>query len=112
MKLKEFFYLLGLRPESRIYGHTVRAFELPGYGVVEYAQWLHPHETMKTLVIDSIRELAKFLSPGDVTIDIGAHTGDSSIPMALCVGKAGAVLAIEPNPYVFSVLKTNSELNS
>ena len=56
-------------------------------------------------------QLRKFLSPGDVAIDIGAHTGDSAIPMALAVGKSGAVLALEPNPYVFAVLKKNAELN-
>src|SRR6185295_19332398 len=40
-----------------------------------------------------------------------AHTGDSTIPMALAVGKSGLVLALEPNPYVFPVLKNNAGLN-
>jgi FkbM family methyltransferase len=46
-----------------------------------------------------------------VAIDIGAHTGDSTIPIALAVGKHGCVLAVEPNRYVFPVLQKNAELN-
>src|SRR5262249_52530129 len=56
-------------------------------------------------------ELRRFLSPGDVAIDVGAHSGDSTIPMALAVGKSGCGLALEPNSYVFSVLAKNAGLN-
>ena len=111
MKFKEFFYLLGVRPKPRTYGYQIHRFQLTGYGEVEYAQWLHPHETRKVLSTEVIRELSKYLSPGDAAIDIGAHSGDSSIPIALSVGKSGYVFALEPNPYVFPVLKKNSELN-
>jgi FkbM family methyltransferase len=51
------------------------------------------------------------LKPGDVAIDIGAHTGDSTIPIALAVGAAGCVIALEPNPLVFPVLDRNAGLN-
>lgn len=111
MKTKEIFYLLGFRPAPRTYGFEVIAYDLPRDGRVEYARWLHPRETAKTFSQESVDQLRKFLSPGDVAIDIGAHTGDSAIPMALAVGKSGVVLALEPNPYVFPVLKKNSELN-
>ena len=70
-----------------------------------YAQWLHPRETGKRISQESVDELRRFLSPGDVAIDIGAHTGDSTIPIALAVGKTGCVLALEPNKYVFPVLE-------
>ena len=60
---------------------------------------------------EAVDELRKFVAPGDVAIDIGAHTGDTAIPMALAAGPDGCVLALEPNPYVFQVLKKNSELN-
>lgn len=56
-------------------------------------------------------QLRRFLRPGDVAIDIGAHTGDTTIPIALAVGPSGAVLALEPNPYVFPVLERNAGLN-
>jgi FkbM family methyltransferase len=111
MKAKEWFYLLGMRPKPRTHGFEVRSFQLPADGEIQYAQWLHPGEKTKTIRQDAVDELRKFLAPGDVAIDIGAHTGDSTLPMALAVGASGAVLALEPNPYVFPVLEKNSQLN-
>jgi FkbM family methyltransferase len=112
VKARELFYLLGFRPTPRTYGSEVVAFVLPREGHVEYARWLHPREKPKVLTQESVDQLRRFLRPGDVAIDIGAHTGDSTIPMALAVGKTGVVLALEPNPYVFPILKKNSQLNS
>jgi FkbM family methyltransferase len=112
VKLKELPYFLGLRPGPKTYGHKLRRFELSSDGTIEYARWLHPSETEKEITQESVDELRKFLRPGDVAIDIGAHTGDSTIPIALAVGKTGCVLALEPNRYVFPVLKSNSELNA
>ena len=112
MKLKELPYLLGLQPGPKTYGIKLKSFDLPRDGAVEYAQWLHPHETEKEITQASIDALRKFLSPGNVAIDIGAHTGDSTIPIALAAGKQGCVLALEPNRYVFSVLTKNAELNA
>ncbi len=111
MKLRELPYLLGLRPAPRTYGQELKAFDLPREGVIHYAQWLHPSETPKTITQESVDELRNFLSPGDVAIDIGAHTGDSTMPIALAVGAGGCVLALEPNRYVFPVLQRNAELN-
>jgi len=111
VKLKELPYFLGLQSAAKSYGHKVKRFDLPRDGAVEYAQWLHPHETEKEITQQSVEDLRKFLSPGDVAIDIGAHTGDSTIPIALAVGKAGCVFALEPNRYVFPVLQKNAELN-
>jgi FkbM family methyltransferase len=111
VKTKELFYMLGFRPAPRTYGCEVVEFNLPREGRIEYGRWLHPREVPKAFSQDAVDQLRKFLSPGDVAIDIGAHTGDSTIPMALAVGKTGAVLALEPNPYVFPVLQKNSELN-
>ncbi len=112
MKLKELAYLLGLQPRLKTYGFKVKSFDLPKDGKIEYAQWLHPKDRGTEIKQASVDALRKFLSPGDVAIDIGAHSGDSTIPIALAVGKAGCVLALEPNRYVFPVLKKNSELNT
>ena len=112
MKAKEWIYLLGLRPKPRSYGYEVRTFQLPTDGEIQYAQWLHPRESAKTIRQESVDALREFLSPGDVAIDIGAHTGDSTLPMALAVGASGTVLALEPNPYVFPILEKNSQLNA
>jgi FkbM family methyltransferase len=112
MKLKELLWSAGIaRPKPRRYGHELRSFELPRDGTVEYAQWLHPLEQPKEIrqgVVDSYRE---FLRPGDVAVDVGAHSGDTTVPMALAVGATGAVLAFEPNGYVFPVLERNAALN-
>jgi FkbM family methyltransferase len=111
LKLKELPYFFGLQPGPKTYGFEIHRFELPEDGIVEYAQWQHPHETKKEIMQPSVNALRRFLAPGDVAIDIGAHTGDSTIPIALAVGKQGCVLALEPNRYVFSVLRKNAELN-
>lgn len=111
MKLKEIIYLLGFKPKPKTFGCEIKVFDLPKDGPVQYAQWLHPSETKKTVSQESVDELRRYLDPGDIAIDIGAHTGDTTIPIAIAVGKSGCVLALEPNKYVFPVLKKNSELN-
>ena len=111
MKLKDLPRALGFGSAPREYGHEILTFPLPGLGDVRFARWLHPGETPKTLTLASVDALRSFLREGDVAIDIGAHTGDSTLPIALAVGAAGAVFALEPNPYVFKVLAVNAALN-
>jgi FkbM family methyltransferase len=111
VKAREVGYLLGFKPSPRTYGSQVRQFHLPGEGLVEYAAWQHPAETPKVIRQEVVDELRTFLRPGDVAIDIGAHTGDTAIPMALAVGRSGRVIALEPNPYVYPVLERNAALN-
>jgi FkbM family methyltransferase len=111
VKLRELAGLLGWRPAPRVYGSEIRRFDLPSDGPVDYAQWLHPGETAKTMRQDVVDELRRYIRPGDVVIDVGAHTGDSTIPLALAAGASGLVLALEPNPYVFAVLERNAALN-
>jgi len=112
MNLRSLIHLFGFRPAPRRYGFEVRGFDLQKDGRVEYAQWLHPRETAKAITQESVDQLRRFLKPGDLCIDIGAHTGDSTLPMALAVGPTGCVLALEPNPYVFPVLEKNAQLNA
>jgi FkbM family methyltransferase len=111
VKPRELGYLLGWKPPPRTYGSVVKRFQLPGDGPVEYAAWQHPAETPKVIRQDVVDELRTFLRPGDVAVDVGAHTGDTAIPMALAVGAEGRVLALEPNPYVYPVLERNATLN-
>jgi FkbM family methyltransferase len=111
MKLRELVYLLGFRPRPQRYGSQIVRFDLDRDGPVDYAQWLHPREKPKTLSQDVVDELRNYISPGDVAIDVGAHTGDTSVPMAVAAGPDGCVIALEPNPYVFSVLEQNAALN-
>lgn len=57
----------------------------------------------------------KFIKPGSVTIDIGAHSGDTLIPLIIagsnnlkCKTK---ILAFEPNKVVFDTCKKNVDSN-
>jgi FkbM family methyltransferase len=111
VKAKELLYLLGLKPKPKRFGFVVDAHDLPTEGRVEVARWLHPGAHRGAPPQAAVDQLRRFLRPGDVAIDIGAHTGDTAIPIALAVGPSGLVLALEPNPYVFPVLERNATLN-
>jgi FkbM family methyltransferase len=47
---------------------------------------------------------AQNIKRGDIVLDIGANLGYYSILAGDLVGKEGKVVAVEPNPYVFSLL--------
>lgn len=118
MKLKEVFYGLGLKPKLREYPFDISSFTLAKDGDIGFALWQHPSAKRRDqsgggvkLTQPMVDTLRAFLKPGDVAIDIGAHTGDSSIPIALAVGVKGAVFALEPNLYAYKVLLANSALN-
>jgi FkbM family methyltransferase len=93
------------------YGFEIRDFTIDHIGDIQYAQWKHPFEKPKELTYDHVLFYKKLCKEGDLIVDIGAHTGDTTVPMALAVGKDGLVLGIEPNKYVFKVLEKNAELN-
>ena len=103
--------LLGASGAPRTYGVEVVEFDLPREGRVRYAQWLHPRERRKSLDQAVVDHLRTFLAPGDVALDIGAHTGDTALPLALAAGPTGLVVALEPNPYVYPCLARNAALN-
>ena len=48
-----------------------------------------------------------YLTPGSLAIDVGAHIGNFTIPMARALGPAGAVISFEPFPVVFDCLEAN-----
>lgn len=110
MKLKDLPRALGFRGPVREYPTEVTQLVL-GDGPIQFARWRHPAEREKTVTEESVTALRRFLRRGDVAIDIGAHTGDSTLPMALAVGAEGTVFALEPNPYVFKALELNASLN-
>lgn len=94
-----------------IYGYKIKSFQLLNDGYIEYAQWLHPREGPKEIKQENIDELRLFVKTGDMVIDIGSHTGDTTIPVALAAGPSGLTLGLEPNPYVFKILEKNASLN-
>jgi len=111
MKPKHLLRIIGLRPKPVKYGHSIERVELPDDGVVEFARWLCPGNDSWSVSAGELADLRRFLREGDFAIDIGAHVGDSTLPIALACGASGLVLAFEPNPAVFEVLKVTSGLN-
>ncbi len=111
VKLREFVNLLGIKARPRQFGFVVEAHDLPGEGRVKVARWLHPNCPSPAPTQADVDRLRRFLRPGDVAIDVGAHVGDSTLPIALAVGPTGCVLALEPNRYVFPVLERTASLN-
>lgn len=53
------------------------------------------------------RLVNEHLQPGDVFVDVGAHSGYFTLLASRRVGTAGAVLAIEPSPAVATQLRSN-----
>ncbi len=101
-----------LKKKFNEYGFKVKKFQIPNIGTIQYAQWLHPLEKPKEITASNILFYQQLSKKGGMIIDIGAHTGDTTIPMARAVGKDGLVLGIEPNQYVFKILEKNARLNS
>jgi FkbM family methyltransferase len=93
------------------YATKVVRFELADDGAVDFAQWLHPRDRDIEISQQRVHAMRTLVRPGDTVIDIGAYTGDTTVPLALAVGPTGCVLALEPNPHVFKVLAANAALN-
>jgi FkbM family methyltransferase len=94
------------------YGYKIDSFSLQKFPEVEFAQWQHPFCEPFQLRDSSVDFYRTLVKPGDFIIDIGAHLGDTTVPMALAAGKEGCVLALEPNRYVFKILEKNASLNA
>lgn len=100
-----------LKKTFKEYGFIIKNFQINPFGEVEYAQWLHPFERSQTISESNVKFYQKITTEGSLAIDIGAHTGDTTVPMALAVGKEGKVLGLEPNKYVYKILEQNAQLN-
>ena len=58
---------------------------------------------------DGVRKaVSRGLMPGGVGVDVGANIGYLARDMARRVGDAGKIVALEPNPGVFSILQLNA----
>lgn len=112
MKLKNMLQLIGFKRKAKHYLYEIVDYDIGNGIVVHYAQWKHPRESIKVMSDDLIDGYSKYISEGDFCIDIGAHSGDTTLPMAAAAGKSGCVLAIEPNPYVYHVLEKNARANT
>ena len=111
MKLKEIFYMLGIRPKIKKFDCDIININFSTNEMIQWAKWKNPRCRELPRLEEDYEILKKFIQPGDLTIDIGAHVGDTTLPPALVTGTSGLVIALEPNPATFAVLETNSKLN-
>jgi FkbM family methyltransferase len=71
-------------------------------------------EQIKTYGAHARNELALLRSlvrPGDCIVDLGAHIGTFTIPLAVAAGPTGALLAIDGNPLAHALLTANVQIN-
>jgi FkbM family methyltransferase len=64
--------------------------------------------TYEAVVAEALRQQ---LRPGDLCLDVGAHMGYHAVLMARLVRKEGMVVAFEPFPDSFEMLRKNAALN-
>jgi FkbM family methyltransferase len=75
----------------------------------------HPGEGHRTL-LDAFDmcfnkfQWEKYITPGSTVIDIGAHSGDTAVPMQVLAN--GVVLAVEPNPTIKPYAEFTCRMNS
>ena len=78
---------------------------------IPWTRWSHPAnhepEAMSQVWAPMVEAWRPYIKPGDHCLDIGAYTGDTTVPMAVLAGPAGRVIAFEPNSAVFPTLKEN-----
>lgn len=94
------------------YGYSLRTFQLPKEGKVDFYVWDNPLESEKQVTQELVDFFRKLAGEGSLMIDIGAHIGDTTVPMALAAGKTGLVIAFDPNPHIFKVLEQNARINT
>jgi FkbM family methyltransferase len=97
--------------ESKAYPSHVRTFHCEEYGKVEFAEWQHPSYQQTDFAAESLR-LRELVQPGDFVLEIGAHAGGCTVPLALAAGSTGLVLALEPDASLYPVLAENARLNA
>ena len=104
-----------LRKKARriggIYGYRIDNFQIDQKENIEFANWLNPLINPKEVQQKEIDFFRKYIPKGSFAIDIGANIGDMTVPMAIAANASGLVLAFDPNPVVFEILKINSQLN-
>lgn len=111
MKLKNFFQILGFRGKSKHHPYRVYEYDVGENRTALYAQWEHPGESRKVITPELVKAYSEFVSEGDFCIDIGAHSGATSLAAGIAAGPSGCVLSFEPNPFVYHVLEKNARAN-
>lgn len=95
----------------KTYPSRLTTFDLGKWGSVQFKEWLFGID-MPPITESFVDRMASLIPPSSFAIDIGAFTGDTTLPMALATGRDGLVLAFEPGPASFDFLLENLALNS
>lgn len=103
--------LFFVKKEFVKYGHSITEFDLEEDGKVKFVQWLHPDESPVLIDQSTIDFYKQFVKKGSLVIDIGTHTGDTTVPMAIAAGSQGLTLGLEPNPHLYPIIEANAGLN-
>ena len=78
----------------------------------KFYHWNHPLNLAETFSQKELDKIKSVIKPGDYVIDIGAYTGDTTIPYAIAAGESGFIAAFEPNPLTRQVLDENIKVNN
>ncbi len=111
MRLREFFQLIGLGKGISFYPAEISEIKINSTKSWLYPIWKTPKPPRIPDITSEIAIYRQLLDEGDWAIDVGAHIGDSTVPLGVLCGLRGGVLAFEPNPATFQVLSINSCLN-
>ncbi|MEP7269266.1 MAG: FkbM family methyltransferase [Saprospiraceae bacterium] len=93
------------------YPSKLQKFEIHGLGEIEFETWENPLVQPFAITTEMVDFFRSYIKSGDLVIDIGAHIGDTTVPMALVAGPSGLALGFDPNPFVFKLLEKNAHLN-
>lgn len=58
-----------------------------------------------------VEVMERYLRPGDIVLDVGAHIGEYTLVASKLVGPQGQVHAIEPQPHAAAIIAMNARLN-
>ena len=97
---------------TKKYPVRINTFEVGNFGTVRLTYWENPLVRNEVISVNEVNFFGRFLSEGDLAIDIGANIGHESVQMALITGKTGLTLSFDPNPIVYEILVQNSQINA
>ncbi|HAA91463.1 MAG: hypothetical protein CMM48_17610 [Rhodospirillaceae bacterium] len=82
--------------------------------------FINPHDTVISRSLQIYGEFAEhkmmllshWLQPGQTVFDVGANIGTHAVFFSQKVGSSGKVIALEPQPEIFTLLQKNLDLNA
>lgn len=101
--------------------HKVDARRWLGSGYAYWLEWDHPGETPRPFagIIEGLEGVRwrQLIKPGSAAIDVGTHSGDTTIPMGLFAydkdrNTKGRIIGIEPNPELHPLIEACYALNT